>query len=118
MAWWDNLWLNEGFASWMATKCSDHFNPQWHIWLRSNADKQLAMTTDALAATHPIQQPVKTESEAQSAFDEITYQKGQSFLRMLESYLGEAGFPRRDPQLHPGAQTFQFHDRRPLECLD
>jgi aminopeptidase N len=92
MAWWDNLWLNEGFASWMATKCSDHFNPQWHIWLRSNADKQLAMMTDALAATHPIQQPVKTESEAQSAFDEITYQKGQSFLRMLESYLGEQDF--------------------------
>src|SRR5215510_6003242 len=92
MAWWDNLWLNEGFASWMATKCSDHFNPQWHIWLRSNAGKQLAMTTDALSATHPIQETVKTESQAQSAFDEITYQKGQSFLRMLESYLGEQDF--------------------------
>ena len=92
MAWWDNLWLNEGFASWMGTKCSDHFNPQWHIWLRSNADKQRAMTTDALSAAHPIQQPVKTESEAASAFDEITYLKGQSFLRMLESYLGEEDF--------------------------
>lgn len=92
MAWWDNLWLNEGFASWMGTKCSDHFNPQWHIWLRSNADKQWAMTTDALSATHPIQQPVKTEREAASAFDEITYLKGESFLRMLESYLGEQDF--------------------------
>ena len=92
MAWWDNLWLNEGFASWMGTKCLDHFNPQWHIWLRSSANKQRAMKTDALSATHPIQQPVKTESEAQSAFDEITYQKGQSFLRMLESYLGEQDF--------------------------
>src|SRR6059058_1673763 len=92
MAWGDNLWLNEGFASWMGTKCSDHFNPQWHIWLRSNADKQRAMTTDALSAAHPIQQPVKTESEAASAFDEITYLKGQSFLRMLESYLGEEDF--------------------------
>jgi aminopeptidase N len=92
MAWWDNLWLNEGFASWMGTKCLDHFNSQWHIWLRSNADKQRAMNTDALSATHPIQQPVKTESEAQSAFDEITYQKGQSFLRMLENYLGEQDF--------------------------
>ena len=92
MAWWDNLWLNEGFASWMGTKCLDHFNPQWHIWLRSNANKQRAMNTDALLATHPIQQPVKTESEAQSAFDEITYQKGQSLLRMLENYLGEQDF--------------------------
>jgi aminopeptidase N len=92
MAWWDNLWLNEGFASWLGTKCSDHFNPQWHIWLRSNTGKQVAMTTDALSATHPIQQPVKTESEAASAFDEITYLKGESFLRMLESYLGEQDF--------------------------
>ncbi|MBA3833899.1 MAG: M1 family metallopeptidase [Chthoniobacterales bacterium] len=92
MAWWDNLWLNEGFASWMGTKCSDHFNPQWQVWLRASAEKQSAMTTDALSSTHPIQQPVKTEIEAGSAFDEITYQKGQSFLRMLESYLGEDGF--------------------------
>jgi aminopeptidase N len=92
MAWWDNLWLNEGFASWMGTKCSDHFNPQWQVWLRANAAKQRAMATDALSSTHPIQQPVKTESEVNSAFDEITYQKGQSFLRMLESYLGEEDF--------------------------
>ncbi|MGI8480556.1 MAG: M1 family metallopeptidase, partial [Chthoniobacterales bacterium] len=92
MAWWDNLWLNEGFASWMGTKCSDHFNPQWQVWLRANAAKQRAMATDALSSTHPIQQAVKTETEADSAFDEITYQKGQSFLRMLESYLGEEKF--------------------------
>ena len=92
MAWWDNLWLNEGFASWMGTKSSDHFNPQWQIWLRANAEKQRAMATDALSFTHPIQRPVKTETEADSAFDEITYQKGQSFLRMLESYLGEEDF--------------------------
>ncbi|PZR74197.1 MAG: aminopeptidase [Chthoniobacterales bacterium] len=92
MAWWDNLWLNEGFASWMGTKCTDHFNPQWQVWLRANAAKQRAMATDALSSTHPIQQPVKTESEANSAFDEITYQKGQSFLRMLETYLGEEDF--------------------------
>ncbi|MFL6542874.1 MAG: M1 family metallopeptidase [Chthoniobacterales bacterium] len=92
MAWWDNLWLNEGFASWMGTKCTDHFNPQWQIWLRANAAKQRAMSTDALSSTHPIQQPIRTESEADSAFDEITYQKGQSFLRMLESYLGEENF--------------------------
>jgi aminopeptidase N len=92
MAWWDNLWLNEGFASWMGTKCNDHFNPQWRIWLRANSAKEHAMATDALSTTHPIQQPVRTESEADSAFDEITYQKGQSFLRMLESYLGEEDF--------------------------
>jgi aminopeptidase N len=103
MAWWDNLWLNEGFASWMGTKCSDHFNPQWQIWLRANAAKQRGMATAQLSSTHAIQQPVKTEKEADSAFDEITYQKGQAFLRMLESYLGEEDFRagiRRYMQAH------------------
>ncbi len=92
MAWWDNLWLNEGFASWMGTKCTDQLNPQWQVWARAAASKEYAMATDALSVTHPIQQPVETESEADSAFDEITYQKGQAFLRMLESYLGEDDF--------------------------
>jgi aminopeptidase N len=102
MAWWDNLWLNEGFASWMGTKCSAHFNPQWEVWLRrelprdptrrAGIAKEAAMEGDARSTTHPIQQPVATEAEANSAFDDITYKKGQSFLRMLESFLGEDVF--------------------------
>ena len=102
MAWWDNLWLNEGFASWMGTKCSAHFNPQWEVWLRRNLPrdptrrvgiaKEQAMEGDARSTTHPIQQPIATEAEANSAFDDITYKKGQSFLRMLESFLGEDVF--------------------------
>ena len=99
MAWWDNLWLNEGFASWMGTKCTAHFNPQWEVWLRRNLPrdptrrigiaKEQAMEGDARSTTHPIQQPIATEAEANSAFDDITYKKGQSFLRMLETFLGE-----------------------------
>jgi len=89
---WSEIWLNEGFASWMGTKCTDHFNPQWQVWLRANAAKQRAMATDALSATHPIQQPVKTESEADSAFDAITYEKGGAILRMIEGWLSEAAF--------------------------
>lgn len=92
MAWWDNLWLNEGFASWMATKTTDHFNPEWESWLTANADKNRAMSLDARKVTHPIQQPVATESQAMDAFDEITYQKGQAFIRMIENYLGENDF--------------------------
>jgi aminopeptidase N len=102
MAWWDNLWLNEGFASWMGTKCTVHFNPQWEVWLRRNLPrdptrrfgiaKEQAMEGDARSTTHPIQQPIATEAEANSAFDDITYKKGQSFLRMLESFLGEGVF--------------------------
>src|SRR6266446_3229198 len=102
MAWWDNLWLNEGFASWMGTKCTAHFNPQWEVWLRRSLPrdptrragiaKEAAMEGDARSTTHPIQQPIATEAEANSAFDDITYKKGQSFLRMLESFLGEEVF--------------------------
>jgi len=102
MAWWDNLWLNEGFASWMGTKCTAHFNSQWEVWLRRNLPRdptrrvgiarEQAMEGDARSTTHPIQQPIATEAEANSAFDDITYKKGQSFLRMLESFLGEDVF--------------------------
>jgi aminopeptidase N len=102
MAWWDNLWLNEGFASWMGSKCTAHFNPQWEIWLRREFPrdpsrrvgivKEVAMEGDARSTTHPIQQPVATEAEANGAFDDITYKKGQSFLRMLESFLGDDAF--------------------------
>src|SRR5437667_8064264 len=102
MAWWDNLWLNEGFASWMGTKCTAHFNPQWEVWLEKNTprdptrrtgiSKELEMEGDARSTTHPIQQPVANEAEANSAFDDITYRKGQAFLLMLESFLGENTF--------------------------
>jgi aminopeptidase N len=92
MAWWDNLWLNEGFASWMGTKCSDALNPDWQLWLRANADKERAMELDARKTTHPVQRPIANESQASDAFDVISYQKGQSFLRMLEAYLGEDTF--------------------------
>ncbi|MGI8432149.1 MAG: M1 family metallopeptidase, partial [Chthoniobacterales bacterium] len=98
MAWWDNLWLNEGFASWMGAKCTDHFNPDWNEWLRRSEPrnptrrigfpKDTAMQADARSSTHPVQQPVKTEAQAGSAFDEITYQKGRSIIRMLESFIG------------------------------
>ena len=92
MAWWDNLWLNEGFATWMATKAAEQFYPQWQSWLNGYGQKQLAMALDARRTSHPIQQPVADESEAMIAFDAITYNKGQALIRMLENYLGEAAF--------------------------
>src|SRR6266403_1537196 len=102
MAWWDNLWLNEGFASWMGTKCTAKFNPDCEVWLsktiprdptrRYGIGKETAMEGDARATTHPIQQTIANEAEANSAFDDITYRKGMSFIRMLESFLGEDVF--------------------------
>jgi len=88
MAWWDNLWLNEGFASWMGTKTTDHFNPDWKVWLRASGSKEWAMRLDSRSTTHPIQQPVPKDTQAIDGFDEITYSKGQAVLRMLESWLG------------------------------
>jgi aminopeptidase N len=92
MAWWDNLWLNEGFASWMGTKASDALNPEWQLWVRASENRENALGLDARKTTHPIQQPIANESQANDAFDTISYQKGQGFLRMLEGYLGEDAF--------------------------
>ncbi|HEX3798673.1 MAG TPA: M1 family metallopeptidase [Verrucomicrobiae bacterium] len=93
-AWWDDLWLNEGFASWMENKATDHFNPDWQMWLAAASDKTAVMSGDAHSTTHPIQQAVANESEANDAFDSITYEKGSAFLRMLEAYLGPDEFRR------------------------
>jgi aminopeptidase N len=92
MAWWDNLWLNEGFASWMAAKATDHFHPEWRPWLDTIAEREGVLGLDARKTTHPIQTRIDNEAQAANAFDAITYEKGQAFLRMLEAYLGEDKF--------------------------
>ncbi|BCW90773.1 Aminopeptidase N [Alphaproteobacteria bacterium SO-S41] len=92
MAWWDDLWLNEGFASWMQKKAADKFNPDWGVWLQAVKTQQSAMKLDARASTHPVVQPVANVEEAETAFDDITYDKGQSVITMLEAYLGEDAF--------------------------
>jgi aminopeptidase N len=94
MQWWDDLWLNEGFASWMENKATDHFHPEWMMWLQSESGRQRAMRQDAKRTTHPVIQPVFRGDQANQAFDEITYRKGQAVIRMLESYLGPDAFRR------------------------
>ena len=88
MAWWDDIWLNEGFASWMADKVTDHFNPDWNWKLGGIDGREGAMALDALPTTHPVVQKVRTVSEMEQAFDSITYQKGQAVISMLEDYVG------------------------------
>ena len=90
MDWWDDLWLNEGFASWMESTGTDHFNEDWKNWLQSEFDLQRAMQQDAKRTTHPIVQPVV--SVEQAAFDDITYRKGRAVIRMVESYIGPPAF--------------------------
>jgi aminopeptidase N len=107
MAWWDDLWLNEGFASWMEEKVTDHFHPEWNVWLHAVEEKQGAkdvdpsdgahprpssMDVDARVGTHPIITPIYDVLQASGAFDTITYEKGSAVIQTLEGYLGEDAF--------------------------
>jgi aminopeptidase N len=86
MAWWDDLWLNEGFASWMENKATQHFHPDWGAEIDRVASREGAMHLDALNSTHPVVQEVRTVEQANQAFDAIAYSKGQSVIAMLEAF--------------------------------
>ena len=92
LAWWDNLWLNEGFATWMGQKATDRFNPAWGMPLRYALVKDWAFVTDAQRTTHPIQTPVENDTRAMDVFDSISYVKGATVLNMVEGWLGEEAF--------------------------
>ncbi|SKB70913.1 M1 family metallopeptidase [Luteibacter sp. 22Crub2.1] len=88
MNWWDDLWLNEGFASWMASRTTERLHPEWHTNLDAISIREQAMGRDAIATTHPVVQKIDTVEQASQAFDSITYSKGESVIRMLEAYVG------------------------------
>lgn len=89
MAWWNDLWLNEGFASWMETKATDALHPEWEPLLERIYGRERAMTLDSLATTHSIVQKIATVEQISQAFDAIAYRKGEAVLTMLEDYVGE-----------------------------
>ena len=93
MDWWDDLWLNEGYATWMAAKVVDVMRPQWNSRLQTvSGSREYALRTDAAEATHPVVQPVPSVAAANQVFDAIAYQKGSAVIRMLEEGLGETDF--------------------------
>jgi puromycin-sensitive aminopeptidase len=92
MTWWDDLWLNEAFATWIAFKIVDQWNPGWRVWLEFEQGKAAAMHLDALRSTHPVRAEIRNVAEAGEAFDLITYEKGGAVLRMIEGYLGAERF--------------------------
>ena len=93
MKWWDDLWLNEGFASWMESKAGADLSPEWEVRAGVIAgDREVAMGLDASSGTHPIIRPVENVDQISEAFDGITYSKGQAVIGMLEATLGPDKF--------------------------
>src|SRR3954467_12266468 len=88
VAWWDDLWLNEGFASWMENKATQHFHPDWGAEVDRVGSREAAMALDSLNSTPPVVQQVRTVEQANQAFDSIAYSKGESVIAMLEDFAG------------------------------
>ncbi len=92
MQWWDDLWLNEAFATWLACKIVDQWQPGWNVWVEFQQEKQEPLFIDAMGSTRPIQAPVKSPAQIEEMFDALTYEKGAACLRMIEQFLGEQVF--------------------------
>jgi cytosol alanyl aminopeptidase len=92
MAWWDDTWLNEAFATWMSAKVMATWKPEWNTRLEGLGSKFFAMGEDSLVSTRKIHQPIETTDDIANAFDGITYQKGAAVIRMFESWVGEKQF--------------------------
>ena len=92
MKWWNGLWLNEAFATFMEMLAVDAWKPEWRRWDSFTVSRAAAMQIDGLKSTRPIEFPVEKPEEAAGMFDVLTYEKGASVLRMLEQYLGAQAF--------------------------
>ena len=92
MTWWNGLWLNEAFATFMEMRCTDAFRPEWNRWTNFGLSRSAAFGTDSLSTTRPIEYEVISPVDAEGMFDVLTYEKGAAVVRMLEQYLGEDAF--------------------------
>ncbi len=92
MGWWEGIWLNEAFATFMELKATDTFRPAWQRWTSFGVERAAAFGVDALVATRPIEFPVISPAEAEGMFDVLTYQKGCAVMRMCERWLGDDVF--------------------------
>ncbi|XP_008808926.2 aminopeptidase M1-like [Phoenix dactylifera] len=94
MEWWTHLWLNEGFATWVSYLAADSLFPEWKIWTQFLDETTMGLRLDSLAESHPIEVDINHASEIDEIFDAISYKKGASVIRMLQSYLGAECFQR------------------------
>jgi len=95
MKWWNDLWLNESFATFMATKAVDAIYPEWDFWDQFLISEMTGgLSLDSLKSSHPIDVPVKSPADVRQIFDEISYNKGGCVLMMLENFIGEDNFQK------------------------
>ncbi len=92
MSWWNGIWLNEAFATFMEIAACDAFRPSWERWTSFALERSVAFDTDSLSATRPVEYEVQSPADCEGMFDVLTYQKGGALLRMLEQYLGVERF--------------------------
>jgi aminopeptidase N len=93
MDWWDELWLNEGFATWVGWLATERFHPEWDVWSQFVSESmQLAFNRDAMRSSHPIEVPIENALDVDQVFDDISYNKGSSIIRMLAAHLGQEIF--------------------------
>ena len=92
MRWWNGIWLNEAFATFMELIACNAYRPDWDRWTLFGLERSAAFETDSLASTRPVEYPVLSPSDCEGMFDVLTYQKGGALLRMLEQFLGEEPF--------------------------
>ena len=92
MGWWNGIWLNEAFATFMELAACDAYRPEWDRWTAFGLERSVAFETDSLSSTRPVEFPVLSPSDCEGMFDVLTYQKGGALLRMLEQYLGADRF--------------------------
>ncbi len=88
MRWWNGIWLNEAFATFMEIAACDAYRPDWDRWTSFGLERTVAFETDSLASTRPVEFEVRSPADCEGMFDVLTYQKGGALLRMLEQYLG------------------------------
>ncbi|MEK7285827.1 MAG: M1 family metallopeptidase [Nitrospirota bacterium] len=113
MKWWDDLWLNESFATWLACKIVDQWRPEWNSWVEFQQEKEIPLAIDALHHTRPIRSEVKSAAQIEEMFDALTYEKGAACLRMIETFLGEASFQKG---IQNYMRQFQYQNA-PAEAL-
>ncbi len=94
MSWWNDIWLNEAFASWMAQKIMEQFKPEWEEKISKVEGRNYSMSDDQLVTSRKIRQPIESKDDIRNAFDNITYGKGEAILEMFESWVGQENFQK------------------------